>query len=412
LTRAAAVPAPQQARAHGEACFLERSSLLYVTVDSTRPGRSAVRTCAFEGGRVVGEDGAAFTFSGPPPRGTDFRLPEPAPPAPPGDAEAAVSRLVRGWAGTASVQYLARSSSRTVVAGPSPAAVTESRVWALLGNAVTPGGRVVPVGQSGRGEGLAELAREAETRELARMLACIDRSRPLPGGTTAAVLAPPAAAVLVHEAAGHFAEAAPEGRVDLSHRLGFRIASEIFELLDDPLAEGGAAHYAVDDDGTPTRGATLVMREGRMVRLLHSAASARAAGAEATGNGRAASVWNAPMPRMSNLVCRPGRASEEELLDHLQEGLYVHSLAYGYGFGMRLEAQVRLAEEVKGGRRTGRYFSGGIVDEQRLVLTRAAELGDTAVFNRNAMCGKEGQLLYDVGTCTPAIRMEALRLGA
>ena len=112
---------------------------------------------------------------------------------------------------------------------------------------------------------------------------------------------------------------------------------------------------------------------------------------------------------MSNLLCDPGEASEPEMLDRMGDGLYFHSLAYGYGFGFRLEAQVRLAEEVRSGRRTGRYFCGGILDEDRVVLTRAAELGDVAAYNRNAMCGKEGQLLYDVGTRSPAIRMDALR---
>jgi len=37
-------------------------------------------------------------------------------------------------------------------------------------------------------------------------------------------------------------------------------------------------------------------------------------------------------------------------------------------------------------------------------------LGDTAVFHHNAMCGKEGQILYDVGTCAPALRLSALRI--
>ena len=100
----------------------------------------------------------------------------------------------------------------------------------------------------------------------------------------------------------------------------------------------------------------------------------------------------------------------EELLDHMGDGLYIHSLAYGFGFGFRIEAQVRLAEEVRAGRRTGRYFSGGLIDEKRTALTRAVELGNESIYNRNGMCGKEGQLLYDVGTRSPAIRMETLRV--
>jgi predicted Zn-dependent protease len=282
-------------------------------------------------------------------------------------------------------------------------------VWALLGDAVTPGGRVVPVGQSGRGSGLAEIEREGAAGDFARMLDRIEASRPLPGGSTAAVLAPPAAAVLVHEAVGHFAEAAPGGRVNLSHRLGFRIATVAFHLRDDPRAADGAAWYEVDDDGVLARAATEVVRDGRMVQLLHCTASARAMDVEPTGNARAASIWNVSIPRLSNLLCDPGEASEEAMIDRLGDGLYLHSLAYGYGFGFRLQAQVRLAEEVRGGRRTGRYLSGGVVDEDRVVLTRAAELGDVAEWNRNAMCGKDGQVLYDVGTCVPAIRLETLR---
>jgi TldD protein len=398
----------------GEMRFLERSRLSYVTIDSSRPRERLDRTCAFEGGRVIGEDGSCFLFSGPPPRAWDLRLPAPPAGRPSGEVRAVVARLVRSWCGTASLQYLAKSAKRVALTSSGgPHAVprpVEAQAWALLGNVVTPSGRVVAVGRSGRGTGLAELEREAEQGELARLFDRVNRSRPVPAGTTPAVLAPPAAAVLVHEAVGHFAEAAPEGRVDLRHRFGFRIASETFDLYDDPLAEGGAAHYAVDDEGIASRGATEVVRGGCMLRLLHSSASARAMGVEPTANGRAASIWDPPIPRMSNLVCRPGQASEEALVDRLGDGLLIHSLAYGYGYGFRLQAQVRLAEEVRGGRRTGSWYSGGVIDEDRVVLTRTAEMGDAAVFYRNAMCGKEGQLLYDVGTCSPALRLEALRL--
>jgi TldD protein len=398
-----------QARAngHGEVRRLERSRLLYVTVDSD--AETSVRTCSFEGGRVVGEDGASFVFSGPPPAEWDVRLPEPAAPAEAGAAQGAVESLVGSWSGRTRVQYLIKSSVRVVLGEGLPGRPAESQVWALLGNAVTPNGRIVAVGQSGRGSGIAALDRETAEGDFARMLGCINRSEPLPGGTVPAVLAPPAAAVLLHEAAGHFAEAAPEGRVNLGHRLDFRIATEIFNLWDDPLAEDGAAHYEIDDDGVLTRGATEVVRDGRMVQLLHSDASARAMGVQPTCNARASSVWNPPIPRMSNLLCTPGDATEDEMLDRMGEGLYIHSLAYGYGFGFRLQAQVRLAEEVKGGRRTGKYFSGGIIEEDRVVLTRAAELGNEAVYYRNAMCGKDGQLLYDVGTRSPALRMNELR---
>jgi TldD protein len=399
-------------RESGEVRRLERSRLLYVTVDSAHPQAAAVRSCWFEGGRTVGEEGSSFVFSGPPPADWDVRMPEPAPPADAGEARRAVQRLVGSWSGRSRVQLLLRSSVRTVLGEGIPALPVTSEVWALLGTVLTPNGRIVPVGFSGPGTGLPDLEREAAEGGFARLLDRVNRSEPLPGGSGPAVLAPAAAAVLLHEAVGHFAEAAPGGRVNLNHRLGFRIATEIFHLRDDPMAEGGSARYAVDDDGVPARGAIEVVRDGRMVQFLHSRSSAQAMGVEPTPNGRAASVWDPPIPRMSNLLCDPGEASEGEMLDRMGDGLYLHSLAYGYGFGFRVEAQVRLAEEVRGGKRTGRYFSGGLLDEDRVVLTRAAELGNVAIFNRNAMCGKEGQILYDVGTRAPALRLTVLRVAA
>jgi TldD protein len=405
-------PALVERSPRGEVRRLERSRLLYVTVDSSQAAAATVRTCSFEGGRIDGEDGASFVFSGPPPASWDVRLPEPAETLEAGEAQGAVQRLVQSWHGRSRVQYLVKNTVRAVLGDGLPGQPARSQVWALLGTAVTASGRIVPVGFSGRGSGLSELEREASAGDFARMLDCINRSEPLPGGITPAVLAPPASAVLIHEALGHFAEAAPEGRVSLAHRLGFRVATEIFHLRDDPMADGGSAHYSIDDDGVAIQGATEVVRDGRMLQLLHSANSARAMGVEPTGNARAASVWNPPIPRMSNLLCDPGPASEEEMLERMGDGLYLHSLAYGFGFGFRIEAQVRLAQEVREGKRTGRYFSGGILDEDRVVLTRAAELGDAAVFNRNAMCGKDGQILYDVGTRAPALRMTALRMSA
>ncbi len=391
----------------GEARSLERSRLLYVTIDSSRFND---RVCEFEGGRQVDEEGKVSLFSGRPADLWDERLPDLGDLVDKAQACAVIAELVESWGSRAKLQYMTRRAARLVVGTDGSAQPCSSHVWAFLGNAVTRSGRVVPMGWSGRGSGLCELRSESMKERAAQVLDSVDQAGPLPSGTFPAVLAPPAAAVMIHEAVGHFAEAAPDGRVDLRHRLGVRIASEQFDLDDDPQAEGGAACYAVDDDGVATSGPVGIIRQGCLESMLHSAVSAAATGASPTANGRAASIWNPPIPRMSNLICAPGQASEEELLENLGNGIYIHSLAYGYSFGFQLEAMVRLAEQIEGGKRTGRFFTGGLVDEDRAVLTRAVELGSDSVFYPNAMCGKEGQMLYDVSTCAPAIRMAELRL--
>jgi TldD protein len=38
-------------------------------------------------------------------------------------------------------------------------------------------------------------------------------------------------------------------------------------------------------------------------------------------------------------------------------------------------------------------------------------VADRVERNANAMCGKDGQLLFDVATAAPAMRLNSLRLG-
>jgi predicted Zn-dependent protease len=115
---------------------------------------------------------------------------------------------------------------------------------------------------------------------------------------------------------------------------------------------------------------------------------------------------------MSNLVCASGTASEDELLYHMQAGIYIHRLADGLGIGGNVRAEIVLAERVRRGRRTGECLAGGQVCECLGFLTSVVELGRERPFHDNAMCGKAGQLLFDVGTAAPALRFASLRVAA
>lgn len=394
------------ATAHG---LLEASRLIYLSYDTAALDRPERRCCRFRGGRVVDGTGAVATFSGRGPAPLDLDVPEPGGEFAEEEVSTTLRALLGAWPGRVRVQYMAKETHRAACSAGEEPRLQPARVWCLLGNVQTPAGRVVPVGFSGSGAGLEILTAEVESGRFAGLLARADRAEPLPTGETGAVLRPAAAAVLIHEALGHFAEAPPHGRVRLEHRRGFRVASELFDVDDDPLAPGGAAQYQLDDDGVPARGSTPVVRSGQLLRFLHAKDSAAAWGEQPTANGRAASAWDAALPRMSNLICHPGTASEAELLVQLGDGLLIHSLAYGFGFGFKIEAHVRLAEEVRWGRPTGRFFTGGVLDEDRLVLTRTEALGECSTFHSNAMCGKDGQLLFDVGTRAPALRLARLR---
>lgn len=283
------------------------------------------------------------------------------------------------------------------------------RTWALSGAIGLPTGGELPVGWSGGGDGIAELEDEDRQERLDRLGARVGEARCGETGPARVLLSAQAAAVLLHEAIGHFAEAPPDTRLNLSHRVGMPLAEESLLVCDDPSAAPGAASYRVDDEGVESIGPTELVREGRLQTQLHSHGSAACARTLPTANARAA-LWSAPLPRMSNLICAAGRHSFGELVEQVWNGLLIHHLAYGYAAGAFVGARVVLAEVIERGRLAGRFVTGLEVAERQDLFLRAEAVGDRCELNPNAMCGKAGQLLFDVGTSAPAIALSRLEL--
>lgn len=391
-------------------CRVERSTSLSVDL---RDGQTRARETCFEGfQRVRGR--ARHLCSGPCP---EHPLPELAAFAPafPGQVQEALGDLARACGGAAALRYTATAGVRLVAGMSLSAAPVTRATWSLTGAVRTPGGRRVPIGMSGRLgadpglTGLAPLRDPAVRARLAWTCARVDRAALVRAGAVVpAVLSPASAALLVHEAVGHFAEA--DQAVGLSHRLGTRLGSACIQVQDHPTAPGGAACYAIDDDGVEVWGPTELVRDGVLVAQLHTLATARRDGAAPTANGRARSAWDPSVARISNLVCAGGTSTVDEMLDRMGDGLHIHQLADGFGLGARIEARVVLAEWVRAGRPSGRFVTGGRIATSVAVLTRVVELGADAAFRANSMCGKAGQLLLDVGTCAPSMRLSALEL--
>jgi TldD protein len=374
-------------------------------------GTVHTRRTSFSGGRQESADARDFrVFSGDPPAPWHVELPPPAPLEEPDAVRTALAGLRAHFGGAAELCYTSVSAVRAVTGtanGQGPV-LQERRVWSLTGDVFLGGGRTVPVGRSGRGPGLDRVADPAWRESTHWLLGAVRQAAPLDAGDYPAVLSPQVTGVLLHEAAGHFAEAAAQGRPGLGHRLGCRVAAEVITLDDDPGAEGGPARYDSDDDGILSLGPQRFVHEGRLVRQLHGVASAAAARSMPTANSRAASVLQRPLPRMSNVLCRSGDALLDELVEHTGQGLLVHRVADGIRFGGAVEARLVLGEHIRRGRHTGRYVTGRI-RESADVLTRITELGRHTEFGDNSLCGKDGQMLFDVGLCAPAARLSRLR---
>lgn len=313
--------------------------------------------------------------------------------------------------GKAALRYTAVSGSRLAVGDAVMPKPLSFATWSLSGFVETRAGRRIPIGWSGTGTGLERLRAPATAAAVEWLAVRVDMADMLVAPLVSpAVSNPTSAALLLHETVGHFAEA--DAWSDTSHRLGTRIASDLLQVWDDPTAHGGAAQYEIDDEGVEVWEPTVVVREGVLVSQLHSLATAARVGAAPTGNGRTRSAWDRPLPRISNLICEGGKTAHEDLLLHLGDGLYIHQLSDGFGLGRHIEARLVLGEWVQGGKLTGRFVTAGRLVESVDVLRRVVELGGDATFRPNALCGKAGQVLFDVGTCAPSIRFTLLRFAA
>jgi TldD protein len=309
--------------------------------------------CEFTGGRDDVADGrGSRLFAG---ADGDVAAPEPAWAVDPAEVEERL-RDFAGWTGGQIVlRHQVVATGRAVAVGFSAARRSVCTVFALTGETVTGNGKTLPIGISGRGTGLDVLTSRALAETIAATRSALATAGGTVRGSPPAVLRPQAAAVLVHEGVGHYAEAMHVGAPAV-HRLFTRVAAECLSVQDEPTSEADGGRY--DDEGVLSLGPTQVVRQGVLVAQLHSRATAQAAGCASTGNARAAQVWDPPIPRMRTVVCVAGSRPEEALVEELGSGIYIHRLAHGYRQGTTVAADVVLGEYVDRGRRTGRYFTG------------------------------------------------------
>ena len=123
-------------------------------------------------------------------------------------------------------------------------------------------------------------------------------------GTARVLLAPAAAAVLLHELVGHPLEGdlLLRGASPWSGRQGERLLRLELSVSDDPSRTDLPGAFSADDEGETAQPREL-LAGGVLVGALADRESAAALGVP-TGNARRATVHNRPRPRMSNLVAR------------------------------------------------------------------------------------------------------------
>jgi TldD protein len=154
-----------------------------------------------------------------------------------------------------------------------------------------------------------------------------------PTGPTTLVLGSSQLALQVHESVGHAVEldriygseaayagtswVTPDGIGRLTY------GSELMHVAADATEPGGLGTFGWDDEGVPAQRVPIV-EAGTLVGVLSSRESAARLGlAHSGGTARADGPDRAPLIRMTNIDLDPGDLSFDELLEDVEEGVFL-----------------------------------------------------------------------------------------
>ncbi|MFQ5683438.1 MAG: TldD/PmbA family protein [Candidatus Binatia bacterium] len=122
-----------------------------------------------------------------------------------------------------------------------------------------------------------------------------------------------------------------KGASFLSEKLGTKIASELFTVVDDGLISAALGSKPFDAEGLATR-KKVIVDKGVLQSYLLDTYSGRKLGYPSTGNA-ARSVGSPPGVAPTNFYLLPGSHRPEEIIASVEEGFYVTELI---GFGVNL----------------------------------------------------------------------------
>lgn len=233
----------------------------------------------------------------------------------------------------------------------------------------------------------------------------------LEGGTFDCVFAPDVAGLFAHEAFGHGTEADMfvRKRAKGAEFMGKRVASDLVDMFDDPSLPGEAGSFFFDHEGQRAS-RTQIITKGTLSAPMTDLVSATKLRVPRSANGRRESVQRKAYTRMTNTIFGPGTSKQSDMIASLDDGLVLRHARNGMedpkGWGIQCEAY--LAEEVKGGKKTGRVFSPvvitGYVPD---LLMSISAVSDAVEIGGLGMCGKGYKEWVKVTDGGPALRLKA-----
>ena len=233
-------------------------------------------------------------------------------------------------------------------------------------------------------------------------------AKSIDGSERTVILDPVLAGVFVHEAFGHLSEGdnvyENEKLREIMY-MGRKFGGKHLNFTDSAAIPGLRGSFKYDEEGTPATRTALV-REGELVGRLHSRETAAKMGEKPTGNARAIGYNFPPIVRMTNTIIEAGEATLEDLLEGVDDGVYVRNWYGGmtqhemFTFSSGEAYMIRngeIQEAIRPVMLTGNLFE---------TLKNLDGVGNDIGMNQGGGCGKGGQMPLPVSNGSPHIRIQ------
>lgn len=217
--------------------------------------------------------------------------------------------------------------------------------------------------------------------------------------------------VLVHEAVGHPLEAdnIAKGIGAFTGKVGQKVASDVFTMVDDGTIPNARGTINFDDEGTQAKRNVLIengVLKGYMTDIL----SAKQLDMKRTGNGRRESFRYMPIPRMTNTFIDNGDSDPADILSSTKKGLYVQSLSGGSVNPVTgvFNFTCREAYLIENGKKTRPVKGATLIGSCLDVISSIDAVGNDLAFGPG-ICGKGQSAEVDAGQ--PTVRIRGINVG-
>jgi len=150
------------------------------------------------------------------------------------------------------------------------------------------------------------------------------KAAPAPSGRFTVIADQKLAGVFAHEAVGHASEAdhVITGESVLKDKIGQRVGSDLVTMYDDSTYPQGWGSSIYDSEGVPAK-KRLIIDKGFLRGYILNRETAAELNMDPNGGARAQSFAYRPVVRMSNTYLTMGAQSFDELLEGVDQGVYL-----------------------------------------------------------------------------------------